>query len=415
MHLEQRPRQRPVHRDDVRRRPERQAHAAAARHPQGAQHARTFFVVGENAKEHPEILKRASPRATRSATTAGAIPNFAKMSDEAVRSELDRTKDAISAAIGKPPDLLRPPYGSLSKRTAQVGPRRSRATRSCSGTWIPTTGSGPGRRWSSSASWKARAPGRSSFRTTFTRARSRRCPTPSTSCSPRASNSSRSSELIAMEPRRNRPSRAAKDTDPAPAKPAEHAPRRDAQPTRARDHAGKDHRVRRPALTHGRPTRRLHFTTSSQHGDHLRNPHRQRLPGTPRRAGHGAVRADHARQRVQRLAGSRQDAAKLAGRPEGAVSLRGRRRGQGREKLAAQRACSARSSAGWTCCPRRTASYIFKYGEQAHDVPVSPGPDRALSADQFPARFQHRRYAGDEHRSSRITRRSPSNSSRRRT
>ena len=36
------------------------------------------------------------------------------MSDEAVRSELDQTRDAIVAAIGKPPDLMRPPYGSLT-------------------------------------------------------------------------------------------------------------------------------------------------------------------------------------------------------------------------------------------------------------------------------------------------------------
>ena len=37
------------------------------------------------------------------------------MSDEAVKSELDRTSDAIEAAIGKRPTLMRPPYGSFTK------------------------------------------------------------------------------------------------------------------------------------------------------------------------------------------------------------------------------------------------------------------------------------------------------------
>ena len=74
----------------------------------------TFFVVGENAKEHPEILKRAVAEGHEIGNHSWSHPNLAKMSDEAVRSELDRTKDAIVAAIGTQPDLMRPPYGSLS-------------------------------------------------------------------------------------------------------------------------------------------------------------------------------------------------------------------------------------------------------------------------------------------------------------
>jgi peptidoglycan/xylan/chitin deacetylase (PgdA/CDA1 family) len=36
------------------------------------------------------------------------------MSDEAVRREIQKTDDAIVAAIGKRPTLLRPPYGSIT-------------------------------------------------------------------------------------------------------------------------------------------------------------------------------------------------------------------------------------------------------------------------------------------------------------
>src|SRR5439155_3966767 len=74
----------------------------------------TFFVVGQNAADHPEILRRAVREGHEIANHSWSHPNFGKMSDEAVRRELQKTDDAISAAIGKRPTLLRPPYGSIT-------------------------------------------------------------------------------------------------------------------------------------------------------------------------------------------------------------------------------------------------------------------------------------------------------------
>ena len=74
----------------------------------------TFFVVGQNAADHPEILRRAVRAGHEIANHSWSHPNFAKMSDEAVRHELQKTDDAISAAIGKRPTLLRPPYGNIT-------------------------------------------------------------------------------------------------------------------------------------------------------------------------------------------------------------------------------------------------------------------------------------------------------------
>ncbi len=76
----------------------------------------TFFVVGQNAADHPEILKRAVREGHEIANHSWSHPNLAKMSDEAVRRELQKTDDAITAAIGKRPTLLRPPYGSITAR-----------------------------------------------------------------------------------------------------------------------------------------------------------------------------------------------------------------------------------------------------------------------------------------------------------
>jgi peptidoglycan/xylan/chitin deacetylase (PgdA/CDA1 family) len=76
----------------------------------------TFFVVGQNAAEFPDILKRAAREGHEIANHSWSHPNLAKMSDEAVRRELQKTDDAIVAATGKRPTLLRPPYGSITAR-----------------------------------------------------------------------------------------------------------------------------------------------------------------------------------------------------------------------------------------------------------------------------------------------------------
>lgn len=76
----------------------------------------TFFVVGQNAADHPDILKRAVREGHEIANHSWSHPNLGKMSDEAVRRELQKTDDAIATAIGKRPTLLRPPYGSITAR-----------------------------------------------------------------------------------------------------------------------------------------------------------------------------------------------------------------------------------------------------------------------------------------------------------
>jgi peptidoglycan/xylan/chitin deacetylase (PgdA/CDA1 family) len=76
----------------------------------------TFFVVGQNAADHPDILRRASREGHEIANHSWSHPNLGKMSDEAVRREVQKTDDAIFAAIGKRSTLLRPPYGSITAR-----------------------------------------------------------------------------------------------------------------------------------------------------------------------------------------------------------------------------------------------------------------------------------------------------------
>ena len=76
----------------------------------------TFFVLGEMVAEHPEILARAAREGHEIASHSWSHPNLAKMSQESVRSQLQRTNDAIKNATGKGPVCFRPPYGSITER-----------------------------------------------------------------------------------------------------------------------------------------------------------------------------------------------------------------------------------------------------------------------------------------------------------
>jgi peptidoglycan-N-acetylglucosamine deacetylase len=76
----------------------------------------TFFVIGENVAEHPEIVARAAREGHEICNHSWSHPNFAKMSDERVRQQLWRTDTSIQSATGTRPTLMRPPYGSITAR-----------------------------------------------------------------------------------------------------------------------------------------------------------------------------------------------------------------------------------------------------------------------------------------------------------
>ena len=76
----------------------------------------TFFVIGENVAQHPEIVARAAREGHEIGNHSWSHPNLAKMSDAGVRNQLQRTDDAIKSATGGHPTFLRPPYGSITER-----------------------------------------------------------------------------------------------------------------------------------------------------------------------------------------------------------------------------------------------------------------------------------------------------------
>lgn len=76
----------------------------------------TFYVIGERAKNHPNIIRRIVNEGHEVGNHTWNHPNLTKLSDSQVRSELNRTRDAIVSASGVQPRTMRPPYGALSQR-----------------------------------------------------------------------------------------------------------------------------------------------------------------------------------------------------------------------------------------------------------------------------------------------------------
>ena len=76
----------------------------------------TFFLIGQNVVDHPEIVQRAIREGHEVGNHSWSHPNLGKMSDDAVRRELRRTDEAIRNATGKRPTIMRPPYGSITAR-----------------------------------------------------------------------------------------------------------------------------------------------------------------------------------------------------------------------------------------------------------------------------------------------------------
>ncbi|MDD5349439.1 MAG: polysaccharide deacetylase family protein [Chthoniobacteraceae bacterium] len=75
----------------------------------------TFFVLGENAKDNPDIIKRELAEGHEIANHSWDHENLAKKSEEGLRSEIVKTQDAIFQITGTKPKVLRPPYGAITE------------------------------------------------------------------------------------------------------------------------------------------------------------------------------------------------------------------------------------------------------------------------------------------------------------
>jgi peptidoglycan/xylan/chitin deacetylase (PgdA/CDA1 family) len=83
----------------------------------------TFFMVGENVAQHPEIARAVARGGHLVANHSWDHPQLTTLDDAGVRDQLRRTQDAIKKATGDTSFLLRPPYGAVDDRVRALATR----------------------------------------------------------------------------------------------------------------------------------------------------------------------------------------------------------------------------------------------------------------------------------------------------
>lgn len=80
----------------------------------------TFFEIGENVGQFPEVVKRQVDDGMVIGDHTWTHPNLSHLGAASQRSQLSRTADALEAAGAPRPTLVRPPYGALNSATKAV-------------------------------------------------------------------------------------------------------------------------------------------------------------------------------------------------------------------------------------------------------------------------------------------------------
>lgn len=76
----------------------------------------TFYVIGQNARRYPEILRRIVAEGHEIGNHSWSHPALSRLSDARVLRELDRTQEIIWRTVGVQPVTMRPPYGAITQR-----------------------------------------------------------------------------------------------------------------------------------------------------------------------------------------------------------------------------------------------------------------------------------------------------------
>ena len=71
----------------------------------------TFFVIGRNAAENAQLLRRAAALGCEIGNHTFDHAKLTDLSDDTIRNQLQKTDDVIAQAVGKRPQLVRAPCG----------------------------------------------------------------------------------------------------------------------------------------------------------------------------------------------------------------------------------------------------------------------------------------------------------------
>lgn len=71
----------------------------------------TFFLCGENAERHPELVRRILAEGHEIGNHTYSHPYLYLKSRAGIAAEIDRTQDVLQRVCGRRPTLFRPPFG----------------------------------------------------------------------------------------------------------------------------------------------------------------------------------------------------------------------------------------------------------------------------------------------------------------
>lgn len=83
----------------------------------------TFFVTGHYVKDQPELLKRMAAEGHIIGNHSWSHPDMTQLSEESIKSELDKVKEQVSAITGQQDMYLRPPRGIFNERVLEASKR----------------------------------------------------------------------------------------------------------------------------------------------------------------------------------------------------------------------------------------------------------------------------------------------------
>jgi len=85
----------------------------------------TFFVIGQNAQRNPEVLKQIQGGGHQIGNHTYSHVKLPNVASQAIKEELEKTREIIQAATGQTTHLFRPPFGAFDARSlAELAIRR---------------------------------------------------------------------------------------------------------------------------------------------------------------------------------------------------------------------------------------------------------------------------------------------------
>lgn len=76
----------------------------------------TFYVVGQLVNEYPDIVRRMAAEGHEVANHTWSHPYLTKLGADSVKSQIQKSSDAIEKLTGRRPTNMRPPYGATNSR-----------------------------------------------------------------------------------------------------------------------------------------------------------------------------------------------------------------------------------------------------------------------------------------------------------